>query len=220
MNPAWKTTGIALALAAGAAAWSGPVAACNDQPYMGTVCAFGFNYCPRGYMPADGRLLSISQYTALFSLFGTLYGGDGRTTFGVPDLRGRSLVGVGAGPGLSPIQLGQMGGAEQVTLSLGQMPAHTHPATTNVSVSATARAQSGAGNTDSPTGHSPAVLSRSNIYSTAAPDVDMAGGTVAATASATTTVGIAGSSQPVPIRSPYLGINYCVSTEGIYPPRN
>lgn len=92
--------------------------ACGSEPFLGTVCSFGFNFCPRGYMPADGSLLPIAQNTALFSLLGTTYGGDGRTTFALPDLRGRSALGVGTGLGLSPVNLGEQVGAESLTLLL------------------------------------------------------------------------------------------------------
>ena len=106
--------------------------ACDaDSPYMGTVCAVAFDYCPSGFLPADGRTLPISQYTALYSLLGIRYGGDGRVTFGLPDLRGRMPIGVGQGPGLVNINLAQRVGQQQLTLAPTQVPlvAHTHAAT-------------------------------------------------------------------------------------------
>lgn len=212
--------GMILTAAVGLASLPGQAVACGTEPYLGSVCAFGFNFCPRGYASANGQLFSISQNSALFSLLGTMYGGDGRTTFGLPDLRGRSLVGAGQGNGLSPITQGEVGGTEQVTLTAGQMAAHTHGASTNVDVTAQAHALGGAGNSDSPSGNSWATVSRQNSYSTAAPNVVLNANAVSATAAATTTVNPSGNSQPINIRPPFTGITYCVATEGIFPPRN
>jgi microcystin-dependent protein len=97
-----------------------------QDPFIGEIRLFGYTYCPRGWIEADGQLLPISQNEALFSLYGTTYGGDGRTNFALPDLRGRAPIHVGQGPGLSSYPLGQSGGAETVTLSVEQMPAHEH----------------------------------------------------------------------------------------------
>lgn len=96
------------------------------QPYVGEIRMFGGNYAPRGWADCDGQLLAVSQFDALFSLFGTMYGGDGRTTFGLPDLRGRVPEHYGPGPGLNPVVLGHKGGAEQVTLNGNQLAGHTH----------------------------------------------------------------------------------------------
>lgn len=96
------------------------------EPFIGEIRTFGFNFCPRGWAAADGQLLSISENSALFSLFGTYYGGDGRTTFGLPDLRGRSVMHHGQGPGLSPRTIGARGGQETVTLTQSEMPSHAH----------------------------------------------------------------------------------------------
>jgi microcystin-dependent protein len=195
-----------------------PAAACGQDPYLGTICAFAFNFCPQGYAEADGSLISISQNTALFALLGTTYGGNGTTNFGLPDLRGRSAVGYGQGPGLSNIVIGQKGGTETVTLIASQMPAHTHTATTSVTVNTAIKAVSGAGNSTNPTGNVWATSSsRDNVYSNVAPNATMASGVVATTASGNTTVNPAGGSQPFSNRSPYLGIKYCIATVGIFP---
>lgn len=105
-----------------------PAAACGSEPYIGEVCTFTFGWCPQGYAAANGQMLPINQNQALYSLLGTTYGGDGRTNFALPDLRGRVVVGAGAGaPGLPAVTLGQKRGAESVSVS--PLPTHTHPAT-------------------------------------------------------------------------------------------
>ncbi|QYJ01573.1 tail fiber protein [Thalassovita mediterranea] len=106
-----KTTIAAAALTTLAIA-AAPTAHAGPDEYLGEIITVGFNFCPRGTLEADGRLLSISENTALFSLFGTFYGGDGRTTFALPDLRGRTVIGAGDGPGLTPRQQGAKGGLE------------------------------------------------------------------------------------------------------------
>src|SRR5262245_1751005 len=162
----------------------------------------------------QGQLLSIAQNTALFSLLGTMYGGNGQTTFGLPDLRGRSLVGMGQGPGLSNITQGEMSGTETVTLNITQMPAHTHTAT------ATSKLQgaTSAGDKANPQGRMLAALP--NLYYTP----PGGGGSYVACydESVLTTVVIApsGGSQPIPTRNPYLGMNMCIAINGIFPSRN
>ena len=98
--------------------------ACGDTPLMGEICTFAFNFCPQGFVPADGRLLQVNQYQALFSLLSNTFGGDGRSTFGVPDLRGRVAVGTGQGTGVAPIAWGKMDGGT-VTLNASNMPPQT-----------------------------------------------------------------------------------------------
>lgn len=97
-----------------------------SEPFIGQIVMFGGNFAPRGWALCDGQLLPISSNSALFSILGTTYGGDGVSTFGLPDLRGRSPMHPGSGPGLTPRQLGQKGGAERVTLTTNQLPAHSH----------------------------------------------------------------------------------------------
>ena len=96
------------------------------EPFLGEIRTFGFNFCPRGWAAADGQLLPISQYNALFALYGTIYGGDGRTTFALPDLRGRFALHQGTGPGLSTRNIGHKSGVETVTLTTSQIPSHAH----------------------------------------------------------------------------------------------
>ncbi len=97
-----------------------------SEPFVGEIRIFAGNFAPRGWAFCDGQLLAVSQNDALFSLFGTIYGGDGRTTFGLPDMRGRIPVHAGQGPGLSNRRLGSKGGEENVTLTVNQLPSHTH----------------------------------------------------------------------------------------------
>lgn len=100
-----------------------------SEPFVGEIKMFAGNFSPRGYALCDGQLLAVSQNDALFSLLGTLYGGDGRTTFGLPDLRGRLPIHMGSGPGLTPRKLGAKGGQETVTVAEAQLPAHSHTLT-------------------------------------------------------------------------------------------
>jgi microcystin-dependent protein len=169
-------------------------------PFLGQIQAFGFNFNPRGWLRCEGQLLAISQYNALFSLLGTMYGGDGRTTFGLPDLRGRSIVGIGQGAGLSNIPQGAQGGTETVTLQTNNMPSHNH----NVSVSV----NTGNGEESSSTSY---LSSHAGAFNEAPTSGAVLAGVVS---------GSAGGGQAFSNRDPYLGINFCIAIEGIYPSRN
>jgi microcystin-dependent protein len=170
------------------------------EPFIGQIQAFGFNFPPRGWAFCDGQLMAIASNTALFSLLGTMYGGDGQTTFALPDLRGRNIVGIGQGPGLSPIQQGEMGGQETVTLLTNNMPAHNH----NVSVAV----NTATGEESSPTSY----LSRHAGAFSEAP-------TGSAVLKGVTSSPV-GNGQPFSIRNPYLGIYVCIAMQGVYPPRS
>lgn len=172
------------------------------DPLLASILLFAGNFEPRGWAYCDGRLLSISQNTAVFSLLGTTYGGDGRTTFALPDLRGRTPIGAGQGPGLSNVILGEAGGVESTTLTINQMPQHTH----------TLGAQTAAGDTSDPTNALPA--------NTGALDREYKGNTTANATMNASAIGISGGSQPFSIRNPYLGMNYIIALEGIFPSRN
>lgn len=174
---------------------------------------FGGNFAPRGWALCEGQLLPISSHTALFSILGTTYGGDGRTTFGLPDLRGRAPIGNGSGPGLSPRQLGEKGGSETNTLQTVHLPAHNHAAALNVS-SADAT-QSAA--TENSTIATPGTLSGRTFTATqgfnaGTPDVTMNAASVQ--------TGMTGGNQPVNNVQPFLAINYIIALEGTYPSRN
>ncbi len=214
-----------------------PAAACGSEPYLGEICTFGFNFCPQGFLPTNGSLLPISQNAALFSLLGTTYGGNGSTTFALPDLRGRAVVGTGQGPGLSNVNWGQTRGVEQETLTINQMPAHTHAATftapsvTQPTVSVTMNAKQASATDSLPqagmllaTGASSGHPATIYIGSAAAgPNVAMGG--VSATASGASLSGggvtnaVAGGNQPVATLPPELGMTVCIASTGIYPTR-
>jgi microcystin-dependent protein len=186
---------------------------------IGEIRLFAGTFAPRNWAFCAGQLMSISQNTALFSILGTTYGGNGQTTFALPDLRSRCPVGTGQGPGLTNITLGEVSGTETVTLLTTQMPAHTHTATATV----TPKAVNAPGASDDPTGKYVASV----VDATANKLASFHDGTGqtpvnlnAASSTATVTIGIAGNSQPVPIRNPYLGMNYIICLFGIFPSRN
>ena len=185
------------------------------EPFIGQIQLFGFNFAPRGWAFCSGQLLAINQYSALFSLLGTTYGGDGRTTFGLPDLRGRVAVGggYGQGPGLSNIRLGEKSGNQDTFLTVQNLPSHNHQAAfagTPAPVSTSA-----AGTSSDPTGLVPANSGRRD------PEYAEAGESPNRAAPAgTITVGNTGGSQSFSNRQPYLGLNFCIALVGIYPSRN
>ena len=176
----------------------------SSEPYIGSIAMFGGNFAPRGWAFCQGQLLSIAQNTALFSILGTTFGGNGTTTFALPDLRGRSPVGVGQGPGLSAIQLGEIAGQENVTLLTSNLPAHNHPINCDNTGSSSPQ----------PSGLIPGIAgdrtTSMNIYS---------GSTANATMNPQM-VGLTGGGIAVGIRDPFLGINFIIATEGIFPSRN
>ena len=194
------------AMVAGLGMLAAPPAAAGPDPFIGEVSIYPYNFCPRGWAPADGQLLPIADNTALFSLYGTMYGGDGRTTFGLPDLRGRVAVGTGAGPGLTERRHGETFGAESTTLGVANLPAHSH--------AAMVMASPGAPDTMAAAGAAPADFTADGIeaYSSAEPSAPMAAGSVV--------VGETGGGQPVATTPPSLALQYCVALQGIYPSRN
>jgi microcystin-dependent protein len=172
------------------------------EPFIGQIIMSGFNFAPRGYATCDGQLLSIAQNTALFSLLGTQFGGDGRVTFGLPDLRGRVPVHQGQGPGLTPRTMGEQAGEENHTLISTEMPMHNHLlATTNV-----------AGALGTPNGNFLAASS-DGAFAFYRPTSD--GSTLNPQS-----IGLAGGNQPHNNMQPYLVINFSIAMEGIFPSRN
>lgn len=204
--------------------------------FIGMITPLGFNFAPRQWGLCNGALLAISQNTALFSLLGTNYGGDGRTTFGLPDLRGRSAIGYGHGPGLSGYNIGMASGFETQTINVLQMPSHTHTATFTPTPSAplevtveistdlgeTATAVDGSYLATPVPGPSPADQPE-KIYRADAGTGTVTMGGVSGTgggAAGTVTVGQTGSTQPFSILNPYQAINYSICMFGIFPSRN
>jgi len=182
------------------------------EVYLGMIAIFGFQFNPKGWLYCAGQMLPVSSNTALFSLLGTTYGGDARTTFGLPDLRGRTAIGVGQGPGLQTYQLGQTGGFESNTLTLGQMPAHTHVAT----AVSTMYAEGTSANALNPKGNM--LASGQQIYAGEDEQNNRAMSSQAVTT--TVQVGVAGNNEQVYNMQPFLAMNYCICVEGIYPSRN
>lgn len=189
------------------------------DPFLGQVILFAGNFAPRGWAFCDGQLIAISSNTALFSLLGTTYGGDGRSTFALPDLRARVPVGEGPGPGLSNIRWGERGGVEHVTLTQAQLPNHTHntmPAPVNLTVAGTpTNPLTAPSATNNVLGASPGGAASAAIWSTAATDpVTIAAGSV------TPVVDHTGGGQSFQTRNPYLGMHYIIALEGIFPSRS
>lgn len=176
----------------------------SSEPYLGSIAMFAGNFAPRGWAFCAGQILPIAQNTALFSILGTTYGGNGQTTFALPDLRGRAPVGVGQGPGLSNVNLGQVSGTETVTLLTSNLPPHNHLINCDNTGSSAPQ----------PSGLLPGYAgdrsTSMNVYSGAAANAQMN----------PQMVGLTGNGIPVSIRDPYLGINYIIALEGIFPSRN
>ena len=191
---------------------SAPTPAAAQENYLGELRLFGMNWCPRMWTPAEGQLIPINQNQSLYSLFGTFYGGDGRTTFALPDLRGRSSIGFGQGTGLSNYPIGQKGGSETITMTVDNLPSHTHGATTTATLNATADT----GNTDTP--GNTVVLANArgtDIYGTGANGAVFRNDAITANTTLDTSGG-----QPKSQRGPYLAMKWCVALQGIFPPRN
>lgn len=197
------------------------VEACTDTQegvFIGSICMVTFNFCPRGYLEANGMMVSTSEHTALFSLLGTTYGGNGTSVFALPDLRGRVPLGVGQGVGLTDVYPGEAGGVERVALTSAEMPTHNHTATTDVSTaSASLKANASLGTASAPGGNALADTGRSAAYGSGVPDVTLAAGSVALSGTATTTVANTGSGQAHENRQPYLAVRYCIAAQGIFP---
>ena len=189
----FRKTFIALTLATVAVAM--PVKqSLAQEVYVGQIIWVGFNFCPRSFAPANGQILPIEQNQALFSLLGTTYGGDGRVTFALPDLRGRAAINPGQGPGLGNVRLGGKGGAEEIVLGVNQIPLLTE--TTNA-----------------------ARLVKGNKKDSGA-EVSITEVSAASMKGKITNVSGAKHADPVNIQSPFLGIKACISVQGLYPSRN
>lgn len=182
------------------------------DPFLGQIMMFAGNFAPRGWAKCEGQLLPINQYSALFSLLGTTYGGDGRTTFGLPDMRGRVPLAPGNGPGLSPYRQGPGGGHENVALNVTNLPAHNHAATGKLK--GYFAPPTGGGNTNNPSGANLSGAAGTNIYSNQSANVEMAAGSVDVTTTNT------GGNIPVDVRQPWTSVQFCIALVGIFPPRS
>lgn len=195
------------------------------EPYLASLLLFGGNFAIRGYAFCMGQIISIAQNTALFSLLGTTYGGNGQTSFALPDLRGRTPIGTGNAPGLGNYNLGQVGGNISTTLTISNMPAHTH--TADISTLAVAPSASTATGTTNTPGPSlvPAVPPNSGS-GPSAQQVKVYGVKDATTTlfptpvSGSVVIGPAGGNQPFSIENPYLAMSWLIAMEGVYPSRN
>jgi microcystin-dependent protein len=202
--------GIALCAVAAAMAPL-PARAQGSTPFVGQLMYEPFNFAPKGWAFCDGQVLAISTNTALFSLLGTFYGGDGKANFALPDMRGRVPLMQGQGAGLSNYALGQSGGTETVTLLTSNLPAHSHSMSLN---SGTVSASSAVANSAVPTGHALANTGHNPAYASTAPDVNLASVTL------TGSTGLTGGSTPFAVRTPYLVVSCAIALQGVFPPRN
>jgi microcystin-dependent protein len=180
------------------------------EGFIAEIRYFGGNFAPRNWAFCNGQILSIAQNTALFSLLGTTYGGNGQTTFALPDFRGRVAVGTGQGPGLSSYSLGEQTGAQSFTILANNLPAHTHPFTGSVTMNGNAAE----GNSDAPQNDYPASQAGTPLYATASNGSFM--GAMQHNLGTTPT----GSQTPVSNLMPVLGLNYVICLFGIFPSRN
>ena len=176
------------------------------EGYMAQIIMFAGNFAPANWAFCQGQLMAISQNTALFALVGTIYGGDGQTTFGLPDFRGRIPVGSGSNF-LGNFTLGEMAGSPSATITISQMPAHNHPVTT-----ASVKASNLTGTLTNPLNNAYGTTG-SNFYASPANASENLGGVTGSTS-------VTGGSQPIDLNMPYLGINYIICLFGIFPSRN
>ena len=210
-----------------------------SDPFIGEIRMFAGTFAPRGWALCNGQLLAISTNSALFSLLGTTYGGNGTTTFGLPNLQSRTPVGTGTGAGLSNVVLGQVAGVENVNLTTNQLPIHAPTATfignassvtATVDVAtttATAMVPPAAGATTylsaTTAKAGPTSVAFNGLFTSTAPDStksSLGGVHGSVTPAGTVTVNPVGGGQPVGIRNPYLVMNFIIALEGIYPSRN
>lgn len=177
-----------------------------DQMYISAMAIFGFNFPPKNWAYCNGQIISIASNTALFSLLGTTFGGNGQTTFALPNLQSRVPIGMGQGPGLSPYSLGQNGGEANSTIVASQLPAHSHPFNVNNSTANLATP-----NTNSAIGLATDINGDAQtLYSTSVPNIALSANAV----------GLAGGGQAHNNQQPYLGLNISICLFGVFPARN
>jgi microcystin-dependent protein len=178
------------------------------EGYIGVVTTVAYDFAPKNWASCNGQLLSIAQNQALFSILGTTFGGNGVTTFGLPNMQSRTALGTGQGSGLPSVTLGEMSGSETVTLSINNLPSHVH----NGNVQFKMQGSNSGASEATPDGTF--INGFTNGFSNASPNVQMLAPAY------TATVGVAGSSQPIEVLSPYLVLNYVICMYGIFPSRN
>ncbi len=195
-----------------------------DEAYLGEIKMVGFNFAPRGYAFCEGQIMTISQNTALFALLGTMYGGDGRNTFALPDFRGRVPTSFGKGPGLPGYVQGEHGGSPFTTLLIQNLPAHTHAIATTVNSSASfIPASSGEGDSDTPAPDKVLAKMSNGLtsvkgYTSTRPDTTLSPIGIDATVSAV--AANTGNNTPFDNQQPYLVVNFIICIDGIFPSRN
>lgn len=200
-----------------------------SDPYLGEIRMMAFSFAPAGWALCQGQTVAVSQNQALFALLGTTYGGTGVTNFMLPNLSSRTPVGAGTGLGLSAIVPGEVGGVENVTLTISQMPIHTHvasttPSTASASVAVPASTASTGAQvapaTNTVLGEVTASGRTATLYNTSTPDTTLAPFNASVNIPAVpVSVGTTGQSLPVALRNPYLGMNFCIALQGVYPTR-
>lgn len=181
------------------------------NPFIAQIIMFAGNFAPRGWAFCNGQILPIEQNQALFSLIGTTYGGDGRTTFSLPDLRGRTPKGIGDGAGLQVVTWGERGGNETTYITAGNMPAHSHDAS---GFSLTLSCNEDDGDNNEPSSRNIGISAAGTPYNSATNDATFGGGTVSGN------TGTQGNGQPLDVQNPFLGINYIIALQGVFPSRS
>jgi microcystin-dependent protein len=177
--------------------------------YMAVIKLFGFNWAPKNWMLCSGQIIGISQNSALFALLGTTYGGNGTSTFALPNIQGRTVVGQGTGAGIPNKIVGEMSGTESITILSTQMPQHTHLLAANTGAGTTGVPTNGILSASPKNGSGPSAVSL-NTYTSNSPDTTLS----------PQTIGFAGGSQPISIMQPYIALNYSICLYGIFPSRN
>ena len=188
--------------------------------YVGQIFLLPYTFAPKNFAFCDGQLLPISQNTALFSLLGTTYGGDGKSTFALPDLRGSAPLGFGQGPGLTDYAQGEAGGSANITLLSSEIPQHIHTVSDISALTGAIKSWNAAGSQQAPIGNVPAIESTGGpaTYANTAPDSDMHAASVTVVGGGPTTS--VGGDQPHSNMQPYLTLRFCIALGGIFPPRS
>jgi microcystin-dependent protein len=181
-----------------------------DEDILAEIRLFAGNFAPRGWAFCHGQLLPINQNTALFSLLGVMYGGNGQTNFALPDLRGRVAIGHGFGPGLTPRSQGEQAGSETITIIANNLPLHSHAVSGTVAM----QAYAGAGDSDTPHNTYPAMLEGTEMYALTTD------GSVMPAMQHNLSMSATGASQPINNMQPVLALNYIICMSGVFPPRS